>query len=145
VARVFADENFPLPVVEELRRLGHDIVTITDAGKAGQSLADEALLEFAYADNRAVLTLNRKHFLRLHGAGVSTALPAPTLPAPKRTTWCMWYSRLSPCNRRSSAFIGGCICCFQVQPRGCRLPGCGRRPTRPRHASLIPLRRMRRR
>lgn len=69
MARLFADENFPLPVVAELRRLGHDVVTINDAGKAGQSLTDEAVLDFARADNRAVLTLNRKHFIRLHGTG----------------------------------------------------------------------------
>jgi hypothetical protein len=66
VARLFGDENFPLPVVEELRRLGHDVVTIQDAGKAGQSLTDKAVLDVACADDRAVLTLNRKHFIRLH-------------------------------------------------------------------------------
>jgi Domain of unknown function (DUF5615) len=69
VARLFADENFPLPVVEELRRLGHDVLTINDAGKAGQALPDEALLDLARADHRAVLTLNRKHFVRLHETG----------------------------------------------------------------------------
>jgi Domain of unknown function (DUF5615) len=30
MARLYADENFPLPVVTVLRRLGHDIVTIQD-------------------------------------------------------------------------------------------------------------------
>jgi hypothetical protein len=69
VARLFADENFPLPVVEELRRLGHDVVTINDAGKAGQSLTDEAGLDFAHTDSRAVLILNRKHFVGLHATG----------------------------------------------------------------------------
>ena len=29
VARLYANENFPLPVVEELHRLGHDLVTIS--------------------------------------------------------------------------------------------------------------------
>lgn len=68
MARLFADENFPLPVVEELRRLGHDVLTIQEAGKANQQFPDEAILGFASADNRAVLTLNRKHFVRLHNA-----------------------------------------------------------------------------
>jgi len=68
VARLFADENFPFPVVEALRRIGHDVVTIADAGKAGQSLADQTILELAAADHRAVVTLNRRHFVRLHGA-----------------------------------------------------------------------------
>lgn len=66
MARLFADENFPFPVVEALRHIGHDVVTVRDAGKAGQSLTDNAILEFATADQRAVLTLNRRHFVRLH-------------------------------------------------------------------------------
>jgi hypothetical protein len=66
--RLYANENFPLPVVLELRHLGHDVLTIAEMGKAGQSLPDEAVLAFARADRRAVLTLNRKHFVHLHGA-----------------------------------------------------------------------------
>jgi hypothetical protein len=66
VARLFADENFPFPVVEALRRIGHDVVTVADAGKAEQALTDKAVLEMATADQRAVVTLNRKHFVRLH-------------------------------------------------------------------------------
>ena len=67
MARLFADENVPFPVVEALRRAGHDMVTVADAGKAGQALADRAILELASADQRAVVTLNRRHFVRLHG------------------------------------------------------------------------------
>lgn len=67
MARLYANENFPFPVVEELRRLGHDAITVADTGKANQKkMSDEQVLEFAVADNRAVLTLNRKHFFRLH-------------------------------------------------------------------------------
>ena len=69
MARLFAEENFPLPVVAELRRFGHDVLTIQEAGLANQQIADEAVLAHATAENRAVLTLNRKHFVRLHGAG----------------------------------------------------------------------------
>lgn len=68
MARFLADENFPLPVVEELRRLGHDVLTTADAGKAGQSIADEAILGLAAAEGRTLLTLNRKHFIRLHAS-----------------------------------------------------------------------------
>jgi Domain of unknown function (DUF5615) len=68
VARLFADENFPFPVVEALRRIGHDVVTVADAGKAGQALTDKAILELAAADQRAVVTLNRRHFVELHVA-----------------------------------------------------------------------------
>ena len=66
MARLFADENFPLPVIAELRRLGHDLVTLQETGKAGQAVSDEAVLTIAAADQRAVLTLNRRHFIGLH-------------------------------------------------------------------------------
>jgi Domain of unknown function (DUF5615) len=44
MARLYADEDFPLPVVEELRRLGHDVRTVQDAGRAGQSVADAEVI-----------------------------------------------------------------------------------------------------
>jgi hypothetical protein len=66
VARLYANENFPLPVVEALRRLGHDVVTMREAGRAEQAITDTEVLAEASSDRRAVLTLNRKHFVRLH-------------------------------------------------------------------------------
>ena len=40
MAQLYADENFPLPVVDELRRLGHNALTMQESGKLelGQSL-----------------------------------------------------------------------------------------------------------
>ena len=67
MARFYANENFPLPVVEELRRLGHDVLTTLEANRAGQAEPDVAVLRFASSEQRALLTLNRKHFVRLHG------------------------------------------------------------------------------
>lgn len=46
--------------------MGHDILTSYEAGKANQSTPDEEVLAFASQQNRILLTLNRKHFLRLH-------------------------------------------------------------------------------
>lgn len=66
MANLYSNENFPLPVVEELRRLGHDVLTIQETGKAGQAVPDESVLDFAIEAGRALLTLNRKHFIRLH-------------------------------------------------------------------------------
>jgi hypothetical protein len=66
MARLYSNENFPLPAVEGLRRLGHDVLTIQETGKAYQSIPDEEVLKFAIEENRALLTLNRKHFIRLH-------------------------------------------------------------------------------
>lgn len=68
MALLYADENFPFPVVSELRRLGHDVKTTAEAGKAEQSVPDEEILAFAADLGRAVLTLNRKHFIHLHRA-----------------------------------------------------------------------------
>lgn len=36
MARLYANENFPLPVVNELRRLGHDVLTTQDTDRAGK-------------------------------------------------------------------------------------------------------------
>lgn len=66
MARLYANENFPFPVVEKLRDAGHDVVTVAETGKAEQAWPDEDVLEFATQDDRALLTLNRKHFIRLH-------------------------------------------------------------------------------
>ena len=66
MARLYADENFALPIVLELRHLGHDVLTAHEASKSDQSVPDDEVLRFARADGRAVLTLNRKHFIRLH-------------------------------------------------------------------------------
>ena len=66
MARLLADENVPWPVVEALRRLGHEVLTLADQGQAGRALADRAVLQLAIADGRAVVTLNRRHFIRLH-------------------------------------------------------------------------------
>jgi hypothetical protein len=66
MARLYANENFLFPVVEALRQAGHDVITVSETGKAEQSWPDEDVLEFASHDDRALLTLNRKHFIRLH-------------------------------------------------------------------------------
>lgn len=66
MARFYANENFPLPVVLRLRELGHDVLTIHETGRAGQQVSDDQVLAFAVAEGRAVLSLNRRHFVRLH-------------------------------------------------------------------------------
>ena len=73
MARLYADENFPFPVVEELRRLGHDVLTLQEAGYAGQSVADETVLTYASREGRALLTINRRHFIHLHKASTNHA------------------------------------------------------------------------
>ena len=69
MARLYANENFPLPVVEQLRRFGHDALTVQESAQAGRRMTDEEVLRFATKQARAVLTLNRRHFVRLHAEG----------------------------------------------------------------------------
>ena len=66
MAQLYSNENFPLPAVVELRRLGHDVLTVLEAGKAEQAIQDDAVLAFAIEQGRAILTINRKHFIALH-------------------------------------------------------------------------------
>lgn len=66
MARLYADEQYPYPVVEYLRILGHDVLTVQEAGRANQKIADPDVLAFATNDNRTVVTQNRKDFIRLH-------------------------------------------------------------------------------
>ncbi len=67
--RFYADENFPLPVVAELRRLGHDVLTAFEDGRSNKSIPDDAVLARSYKLGRAVLTINRSDFRRLHTSG----------------------------------------------------------------------------
>jgi hypothetical protein len=54
MARLYADEDFYFPVVLELRQLGHDVLTVQEAGQSGGD--DPAVLAFATKDGRAVVT-----------------------------------------------------------------------------------------
>jgi len=71
MARLYADEDFSYPTVEALRRFGHEVVTAREAGEDGRGRTDEEVLAFAGAEHRAVVTFNRRHFIRLHH-GVSS-------------------------------------------------------------------------
>lgn len=89
MARLYANENFPFAVVLELRRLGHDVLTTLDAGNAGQAVPDAEVLGFAISKGRAVVTLNRRHFVRLHSltpnhAGIVVCSFDPDFPGQGR-------------------------------------------------------------
>jgi hypothetical protein len=47
MARFYSNENIPIQVVMELQRLGHDVVTSLDAGKANSAVPDSEVLAFA--------------------------------------------------------------------------------------------------
>jgi hypothetical protein len=66
VARLYANENFPLDTVVVLRDLGHDVLTSAERGHAGRAIPDEVVLAAAVEADRAVVTFDRRDFIRLH-------------------------------------------------------------------------------
>ncbi len=61
-------------------------MTSSDAGKANDAIPDEAVLRFAIGNGRAVITHNRRDFLRLHGRnpdheGIIVCTDNPDFPA----------------------------------------------------------------
>jgi hypothetical protein len=84
MSRLFADEDFDHRVVLRLRALGHDVVTVMDAGRRG--LGDAEQLAFALASGRILLTFNRADFHALHRqdavhAGIVTCTRDPDVEA----------------------------------------------------------------
>ncbi|WNN87550.1 DUF5615 family PIN-like protein [Gloeocapsopsis dulcis] len=69
ITKFYANENFPLNFVKELRRLGYDVLTSAEAGQANQSISDESVLKFACQHERVVITLNHEDFITLHKQG----------------------------------------------------------------------------
>ena len=55
-------------MIKFLRNFGHDILTAKEAGKANQRIPDEDVLAFAINNKRAILTRNRRDFIRLHNS-----------------------------------------------------------------------------
>ncbi|MBD1886977.1 DUF5615 family PIN-like protein [Microcoleus vaginatus] len=54
MTRLYADEQYPYPVVELLRALGHDVLTVQEAGRANQKIPDPDVLAFANRINAAI-------------------------------------------------------------------------------------------
>src|SRR5258706_3325411 len=66
MARIYSDEDFPRPVSDLLRTLGHDVLTCSQSGRASKKIADDLVLDYAISQGRTVLTYNRGHFEKLH-------------------------------------------------------------------------------
>ncbi len=65
-AKLYANENFPVETVQILRKLGFDILTTHEVGKSNLKIPDDEVLAFAIAEKRAIITVNRRDFIRLH-------------------------------------------------------------------------------
>jgi hypothetical protein len=66
MARFYTNENFPVPAAQILRELGHDVLTIQETVNANRRIEDLEVLRFATEHQRAIVTFNRRHFIRLH-------------------------------------------------------------------------------
>ena len=69
MARFYTDEDVPHGVVEALRRLGHDVLTCEEAGRANRRIEDSVVLADATGMSRIMVTRNRDDFERLHIGG----------------------------------------------------------------------------
>lgn len=103
MARLHANENFPVEVVYRLRELGHDVLTTHDVGRSNQGIEDESVLQFATQENRCVITINRKDFMRLHRdnpahAGIIVCTQNRDFPA--------FAARIDDAIRQSSTLAG---------------------------------------
>jgi len=50
MARLYADEQFPRDVSEQLQTMGHDVLTVQEAGNANLGIPDEEVLAFAVSN-----------------------------------------------------------------------------------------------
>ena len=66
MASFYANENFPIGVVQFLSEMGHDVLTSHEAGNANQRIPDQDVLEYAAKAGRILLTLNCRDFIELH-------------------------------------------------------------------------------
>jgi len=72
MASLYSNENIPTQVVLHLRNFGYDVLTSLEAGRANLRIPDDEVLRFAAAQQRAIITHNRRDFLKLHN---SNAIP----------------------------------------------------------------------
>ena len=73
MARLYANENLAIDLVEALRQFNHDILSSYDAGQANQGFPDDEVLDYATLNDRCVITFNRDDFVALHRNGVNHA------------------------------------------------------------------------
>ena len=68
--KLLLDEHYSEEIARRLRSRGHNVVGVREAGLAG--LDDQAVLEAAVAEGRAVVTNNVRHFMPLHNEWLAT-------------------------------------------------------------------------
>ena len=66
--KLYTNENFTKSIVLMLRERGYDVLTSFEAGKANQGIPDPQVLAYAIAQERILITYNRRDFIKLHFA-----------------------------------------------------------------------------
>lgn len=61
--KLLLDEDVWVGLAPALQQVGYDVLTVTEAGRKG--LSDEAQLQFAIAESRAIITHNIQDFVPL--------------------------------------------------------------------------------
>lgn len=72
--RLLLDEQLDKALAEQLRGRGHDVLAVTEE-PALKGVADEALLEWALAQRRVLVSYNIRHFMPLIGHRLVTEEP----------------------------------------------------------------------
>jgi predicted nuclease of predicted toxin-antitoxin system len=60
--KIFANENLFEPIIEFLKNLGHDVLSIKDAGLSG--ISDDEVYQLACKEKRVIITMD-KDFSRM--------------------------------------------------------------------------------
>ncbi|HZS00360.1 MAG TPA: DUF5615 family PIN-like protein [Chloroflexota bacterium] len=63
--RLYTDEMIDIRVARALRGLGYDVESCQEAGRSNQGISDEAQLQYATAEGRAIFTFNFIDYLQL--------------------------------------------------------------------------------
>lgn len=76
--RLLIDEMFPPAIAEQLRKAGHDAVSVREDPEA-RALGDSAVCDLALSAGRALVTENAADFLRVLRSRAATGDPVPAL------------------------------------------------------------------
>jgi predicted nuclease of predicted toxin-antitoxin system len=108
--RLLIDEMYPPAIAEQLRKAGHDVVSIQDDPET-RALDDSAVCDLALSAGRAVVTENAADFLRILRYRAGTGEPAPVLVVTSNRSF----------PRHSDSFIGHSVralCAFCEKHQG---------------------------
>jgi len=92
--RLLLDEQLSSTVATQLKRRTHDVVTVTEAGLRGRD--DAAVLAWATAERRTVVTNNIRDFRPLHAARLTSGSPHFGLILVSSVAYSLKRRRLGP-------------------------------------------------